>query len=122
MRGLRQAGTGLSPQAKKIVSSGDIPLLLRDIANMAEENNIKVLQIRPLDEPKSKAGQELKTPFTVLDISLELAGSYHALGGFINHMEDAGQFIAVEEFKITRRESDYLRQTVSLLLRTYVRK
>lgn len=115
---------GQSKAAKKqIISEGELPTLLEDIANIANKNNIRITQIKPSKEIKAKGEKVLpSTELTVIYIILDLSGSYHNFGNFINELENADKFIAVENIKIARDTKDYLRQNVNLLLRTYVKK
>ncbi len=114
----------VASNVKRIIIEGRIPLLLQHISDIANKNNISIMQIRPSQE--FRAGEE-KIPgstikfFPVLTV-LDLSCSYHNLGKFINDLENLEEFIAVQELKITPSSGDYLRQNVSLVLKTYVRK
>jgi Tfp pilus assembly protein PilO len=111
-------------KAKKLISDEQAVSLLQDISNLANKNDIAVIHLKPSKDlsgsPQAKApGIENSVPLT---ISLELTCGYHNLGRFINDLENSTIFIAVQEIKIASQSQDYLRQRVSLILRTYVKK
>ena len=55
-------------------------------------------------------------------ITLDLTCGYHSLGSFINALENAGQYIDVQDMKIIRDPHNYLLQNVNLVLKTYAKK
>lgn len=101
-------------KSKKLILEEEIPSLLEYISDIANKNNIKIIKILPSREPKSDEKKLL--------ITLDLSCDYHHLGSFINDLENAPDFMAVQEIKIKRDTADYLRQNVNLVLRTYVKK
>lgn len=109
---------------KRILTEERIPLLLQHISDIANKNNISIMQIRPSRE--LRAGEEKISgntiKFSLVLTTLDLSCSYHNLGKFINDLENLEEFIALQELKITPSSGDYLRQNVSLVLKTYVRK
>jgi Tfp pilus assembly protein PilO len=109
----------LPKKAKKIIFDSQLPSLLHDISKIGNANNVKILQIKP-SRDISKAAAALK--FSPLLISLDLQCGYHNLGKFINDLENSQTFISVESFKIEAQPEEPLRQRVSLILKTYVRK
>jgi len=116
----RQTSQKLLSKAKKIISGEQIPGVLQDISSTANKNNVNIVQIKPIKESKALASQTGK--FSTLLIALDLFCDYHSLGKFINDLENAPIFMAVENMKITSQPADYLRQKVNLVLRTYVSK
>jgi len=109
---------------KKIISSEQLPFLLQDLSDIANKNDVKIEQIKPSkDSQISKqdkiAGIDKLQPVL---ITLDLAGDYHHFGKFINDIEGAQAFIAVQGMKISSPKDEYFRQKVSLVLRTYVKK
>ena len=110
--------------AKKIISEEEKVSLLRNISALANKNNIQIVQLRHAEEPQSPK-QEKTAPLVKaqpLLITLDLSCDYHSLGKFINALENAQTFMAVQSMKITTQATDYLKQKVNLVLRTYVRK
>lgn len=106
---------------KKLISEGEVNLVLEKIYNLANKHNIKIIQIKPYKDLATKevfAGGKV-IPLT---LTMDLACTYHSLGGFINDLENATQFMAVENLKIIRSSQDYLRQDVNLVVKTYVKK
>jgi Tfp pilus assembly protein PilO len=109
---------------KKIISEEEKVSLLRNISDIANKNNIQIIELRHAEE--SQSPKQEKTAAAVkaqpLLITLDLSCDYHSLGKFINDLENAQTFMAVQSMKITTQATDYLKQKVNLVLRTYVRK
>lgn len=115
----------LGTKRKKIFSEERIPALLEDISDIANKNSVKIMQIRPSKEVKArdeKARAQGQGGVVGLTISLDLSCSYHNLGSFVNDMENADTFIAVQEMKIRRDQNNPLEETANLVLKTYVKK
>jgi Tfp pilus assembly protein PilO len=119
---MRQSQTRpkISLKTKKIISQSDIPYLIQDIYEIANKNRVKIMQLKP--DPDRGAREAKTGNFSPAYIQLELTCTYHRLGQFINDLENAGQFIAVAEMRISPDQKDYLQQNTSLLLKTYVKK
>jgi len=104
----------------KIITESQISGLLQDISSAANKFDVKIIQIRPLRETGKSVIPGDK--FTPILINLDLICDYHNLGKFINSLENAPVFMGVAELKISTRLPDYLKQKVSLVIRTYVSK
>ena len=109
-------------KAKRIVSEGEMPLLLQNISDLANRHKVKIMQIKPLKDAKAKAEVIEGKTFSPVTITLDLSCVYHSLGSFINDLENAQFFIAVQDIKIMRSSGDYLSQEADLTLKTYVKK
>ncbi|MFH0762365.1 MAG: type 4a pilus biogenesis protein PilO [Candidatus Omnitrophota bacterium] len=109
-------------QAKKVISEGQVPSLLEEIANTAKNNNAELIQMKPLRQnlPAAKAKTPQGQNFSPLLITVELSCGYHELGHFINDLENNPIFIAVEDFAVIPQQKDYFKQKVGLTLKTYV--
>lgn len=89
---------------------------------MANKNNVKILQLNPAREaPKTKKGAAA-TDLSPNLIALDLICDYHSLGVFINELENAPKFMVVEELKISPYSESIFQQSVSLVIKTYVKK
>ena len=112
-----------SPMAKEIISEAEIPLLLQDITDMANKNNVRILQLNPAREvARRKKGAPAVIGLKPNLIVLDLICDYHSLGAFINDLENAPKFMAVEELKISPDADSMFQQVVSLVIKTYVKK
>lgn len=109
---------------KKLITEEQLTALLEDISLAANTNNVKIMQIKAEKELKAKdvkpavSAVKAKPLYIILDVS----GSYHDIGRFINNLENAEKFMSVLEIKITRDSSDYMKENVNLLLKTYAKK
>jgi len=105
-------------KSKRIIKEDELPALLRDISEVAKTNNLKINQIKPaIDFTKTD-----KSSPTECLITINLSGGYHQLGRFLANLENAPQFLSVEELKITARQDDYLLHIINLVLKTYIKK
>ncbi len=109
----------------QIISKGQLPLFLQKVSVIANSNNVKLMQIKSVNEKEGKKkdnkGAEADK-FDPLYITLDLLGNYHDLGRFINGLENADSFIALQDIDIKQNIPDSLQQSANLLLKTYVKK
>ncbi|MDP2928147.1 MAG: type 4a pilus biogenesis protein PilO [Candidatus Omnitrophota bacterium] len=117
-----------APGQKKAISSSmilresQISELLQEISTAANKFDIKIAQIRPSRQAlkeKSAIGQD---KLTSILINLELICDYHNLGRFIQALENLPVFMGVQELEISTQLPDYMKQKVTLVLKTYVTK
>lgn len=112
----------LSAKIKKFISEEQVSALLRDISDLANKNNVKIEQIRPSRESPQAKPDKTVSKYTPLSINLELTCDYHRLGKFINDLENAETYIALQKLNITPKQGDYINQKATLELRVYVKK
>lgn len=109
----------------QIISKGQLPLFLQKVSTIANSNNVKLMQIKSVNEKETKK-KDNKGPeadkFDSLYITLDLLGNYHDMGRFINGLENADSFIALQDIDVKQNSSDSLQQSANLLLKTYVKK
>ncbi len=113
------------PKAKRIIPENQIASLLQDISKLANNNDVRVLQIKPFRSSQvNNQDNKIKSPsnITPFFISLDLSGGYHNLGKFINGLENLQGLVSVQDIRITPQEGDYLKQRASVTLITYVKK
>lgn len=108
--------------SSKIISEGQISGLLQDISNEANKLDIKIKQVRPSRETQTIKSVVPGDKFIPLLINLDLICDYHNLGRFINKLESFEVFMGMQEFKISTQLPDYLKQKVTLVIKTYVVK
>ena len=110
-------------KSSKILSEGQISGLLQDISSLANKFDIQLGQIRPSRQTiNAKDALTGDKPFIPIIINLDLTCSYHNLGKFINELEGMQVFLSVQELVISAQLPDYMKQKVSLMLKTYVTK
>lgn len=110
------------PKLKKIISEGEAPLLLQAISDMANQNKVRIMQINTLRDTKVKEEIIAAESLLPITVTLDLSCTYHSLGSFINSLENARQFMQLQDMKIIRNSRDYLLESVSLTLKTYVKR
>jgi Tfp pilus assembly protein PilO len=120
LEALKDKQTGLLSKAKKIISEDQLPLLFKDISDMANKSNVKIMQMKPEVELQSEVKAQGK--FLPILLAIDLSCGYHALGKFINTLETSAQFMAVQDIGIESDKKDYLRQNVKLVVMSCVKK
>jgi Tfp pilus assembly protein PilO len=109
-------------RSSRILPESQISELLQEISIAANKFDIKIDQMRPsrqAQKEKSIIGQEKLVPML---INLDLTADYHNLGRFIQALENSSVFMGVEEMEISTQLPDYMKQKVTLALKTYVSK
>lgn len=121
-----KTGYGTSFKAKELVAAGNLPLLLKEISDLAKKNQVKIMQIKPTWETKdiksSPANPSKNQSLNVGLIALDISSDYHHIGGFINDLENYKTFLVVDELKIAANANNFLKQDVKLVLKTNVKK
>lgn len=116
---------------RRIITEEQLPLLLKEVSELANKNKITIMQIKPLaakeeapaKKKTSKRGKaKKKQAATSALISFDMFSTYHNLGAFINQLEDAQSLMAIEEISIKRDPTNSRRQTINLVVRAYVKK
>jgi len=107
---------------KEIISEDKILLLLQEISDLANKNKAKIMQINTSKDAKVQEEAIAGEKLLPIIITLDLNCGYHSLGTFINALENARQFIDVQDMKIIRDPHNYLLQSVNLIIKTYAKK
>lgn len=120
----KQPDKKLVLRTKKIISEDQIATLLQSISDIANKNEIKINQIKPVKETQAKQDKLAKetAKLSVFLINLDLLCDYHHLGAFINDLENMQAFITVQDIKITDSEGDLFKQKALVILKTYANK
>ncbi len=121
----KQVGTNQksTPKVKKIISDAEILSLLQNISQIANKDGVQIMQIKSSKEVQVKQDKPIALDkFTPIFITLDLLTDYHHFGKFVNDLENSQTFIAVQSFKINSQQSNYIKQKISLVLKTYVTK
>lgn len=109
------------PKIKKILPEEQKVALLQDISDIANKNNVKILQIKPVTDVKQEKAF-LGGKIAPFYINLELTADYHNLGRFINGLENSEALMSVQDIVISRYPQDFLKEKVNLMVRAYVKK
>ena len=115
----------ISKKIKKPISESEMPQLFQKISDIANKYNVKIQELKPAKdtkEAKTKGSTPAqKSDFNAILLTLDVLSRYHELGGFLNELENADEFIAVENLKIISQEEGF-KHSVKILLKTYVSK
>jgi len=115
----------ISKKIKKPISESEMPQLFQKISDIANKYNVKIQELKPAKdtkEAKTKGSTPAqKSDFNVTLLTLDVLSGYHELGGFLSELENADEFIAVENLKIIPQEEGF-KHSAKILLRAYVSK
>jgi Tfp pilus assembly protein PilO len=109
-------------RAKKIIREEELPLLLQEITDIANKTGAKIIQIKPIKDPKAKEETVAAVRVMPVMIKLDLYCGYHSLGSFVNEIENSKKFMLIQEIKILASSENYLYQDSSVTVKTYVKK
>ena len=114
---------------KKFVNPEQMSLLIETISDIANKNNVKIMQISAAPESKAKETAKPKNqkPGNEADIqsyilTMELLTDYHHFGSFLSDLDYSSVICSVQEFRITGNTDSYDKEDIKLLLKTYVKK
>jgi Tfp pilus assembly protein PilO len=110
-------------EIKKITSENEVVSLLETISDIAKKDSIQIIQIKSSKEDPFKKSKAVSADkFTPFFISLSLLCDYHHFGKFLNDLENSQILFSVENFKIISQQTNYMKQNIDLVLKTYVTK
>lgn len=106
---------------KKIIVEGDVLSLIENISKIGNEENIKITQISPIQEPKEKKlGTISRGDIFAKMININITGGYHNLARFINRLENMDEFVKVIVLNIKFDKQLYTSQVVQLVLGIFI--
>jgi uncharacterized protein YpmS len=108
-------------EIKVSINEDQVPLLMQNISNIANKNEVKIMQIRPVKEVRPDIAQSLGS-LAPLSIIMDLSCDYHNCGKFISLLESAKQFVKVSELRIMPGDVSFSKQSVYMIIITYVKK
>ncbi|HOU37207.1 MAG TPA: hypothetical protein PK562_08070, partial [Candidatus Omnitrophota bacterium] len=123
---------------KKLPTEREIPSVMQAISAIANENGVRIMQIDASRDVKTskmgaaqsgpkkgaKGGQQadIAAGLMPVNIRLDIVTGYHNLGNFINGIENAEKLCIIDGMTINRDASNPLKQNVSLVVKTYVKR
>jgi Tfp pilus assembly protein PilO len=109
-------------KASKVLSESQISELLQEISSAANKFDIKISQMRPNRQAQKEKSDVLPDKLIPILVNLEMICDYHSLGRFIQALESSSVFMEVQELEISTQLPDYMKQKVTLVVKTYVTK
>lgn len=85
-------------EEKKIVLEQEIPLFLSEVARLAKDANVELMQLTPGKFTKEDAKDSEGKVYFYLPIDLDLISGYHPLAVFINKLETQKRHVKVLKF------------------------
>jgi Tfp pilus assembly protein PilO len=105
---------------EKVLSSKEVTKALEQLSRIAEQEQIKIDQIVPLEGSKELVLSNNDGKFYSLPILIEARGGYHNLGRFFNKLETAEIFMNITHFKLAANAGDNKRHSAKMTIRTIV--
>ncbi|MDP2911790.1 MAG: type 4a pilus biogenesis protein PilO [Candidatus Omnitrophota bacterium] len=106
---------------KRLPGQDQISSLLEDFSSVAESSGVKILRIKPLEEPVPlNKAKQVNNAYTEFPILIEARAGYHQLGVFVNKLEAMDRFIKITDIDIVGMEKDPRRHDIKLRVMTYV--
>ena len=106
---------------KRLPAQDQISSLLEDFSSVAESSGVKILRIKPLEEPVPlNKAKQVNNTYTEFPILIEARAGYHQLGAFVNKLETMDRFIKITDIDIAGMEKDPRRHDIKMRIVTYV--
>ncbi len=106
---------------KRLPGQDQISSLLEDFSNVAESSGVKILRIKPLEEPAPISKQKpLNNSYAEFPILIEARAGYHQLGEFVSKLETMDRFIRVTDLDVAGTNKDPLHHDIKIRIITYV--
>ncbi len=125
--GVRRQHDNFEKQAsyleKRLPGQDQISSLLEDFSNVAESSGVKILRIKPLEEPAPLSKQKsVNNSYTEFPILIEARAGYHQFGAFVNKLETMDRFIKITDVDMSGTDKDPRHQDIKIRIITYVLK
>ncbi len=106
---------------KRLPSHDQVSSLLEDFSNVAESSGVKILRIKPLEEPAPLSKQKpVNNAYAEFPILIEARAGYHQLGAFINKLETMDRFIRVTDLDVAGTDKNPRHHDIKIRIITYV--
>lgn len=116
---LEQLKTEVAQVSGKIFSKESVPLILENLSRLANENGMKIDNIKPLSDQERLVSEKKGRSYLALPIELQAKAGYHNLGKFLNRLERGEIFFKIKDFTVTPTP-DFKTHNVQLTLETIV--
>lgn len=106
---------------KRLPGQLQISSLLEDFSKVAESSGVKILRIKPLEEPVPVSKQKVtNNSYTDFPILIEARSGYHQLGVFVEKLETMDRFIKITDIEVAGNEKDPRHHDIKIRIITYV--
>lgn len=102
---------------KRLPGEKEIPAILENLSQAANKLNVRITEIKPIEQ-----AEEGETIYYSVPILVTAECGYHALGRFINALEQADRFMKISDIKIVNSLNRNDIHNVQLIVTTYVMK
>ena len=105
----------LSGAEARFIASNEVPALLENLSQLAQESGVKIISLKPIDDPKPAK----KSFYTKVPIELSAQAGTHELGKFLAKMESGKTFFRVSDIRIAENSAELKKHLIELRLETY---
>ena len=103
---------------KRLPSKKEIPSILEHLSSAAKELNVKIIEIRPIEQDKEDA-LSMPSLYYKVPILLRAECGYHQLGRFLSKLESADRFMKISDIEIMAASPKSNIHNVQLIVVTY---
>lgn len=106
---------------KRLPGQDQISSLLEDFSNIAESSGVKILRLKPIEEPPPVSRQKaVSNSYSEFQILIEARAGYHQLGVFVNNLENMDRFIKVTDIDVAGTDKNPRYHDIKMRIITYV--
>ena len=102
---------------KRLPSEKEIPAVLKYLSEAAKKMNVKIIEIRPIEQKKNKSVPT--SLYYKVPIFLKAECGYHQLGRFLSRLEMADRFMKISDIEIAANPRKTNTHNVQLTVVTY---
>ena len=107
----------LAQSEKSLISANELPTLLENLSQLAQNTGVKIISLNPREELSLKNTKPAIYP--IIPIDLRAVAGLHELGAFLSKLEGGQTFFRVADIKISVNPSHLTQHSVELRLETY---
>lgn len=119
----------LATAEKQIAMEDGLPLVLESISKFADMSAVRILKIKPSGgmetalTPSAAPGTfQPEQALSRRQITATLKGGFHQIGRFVALLESSPVFLDVRKLEIQADESEYAKQSATIVLEVVVKK
>jgi len=98
----------------------ELPLILEDLSRIANDANVKIIQMLPLRDSREKVFTSDTGIYYKIPVSIEASSGYHKFGEFLNNIENSDIFMRISEFEVAASKKSTTKHIVRLIVDIFV--
>lgn len=106
--------------AAEVTSEANVPALIDNISNLANDCGVEVTQLKPVSGAASNAIDVKGEKFQEIEFQILAEADFHEVGNFINRLETQKNFFRVVSLEVLTDKNNYLLQGLRLSVKSIV--